>query len=93
MVDVGYCIDGKSGVISNVMQIGNHATDHLVFVNNDGEQYALKKMDIEYVIPHEEETKEIHFEEPKRNITVVDYLDELFARLEAIESRVNDLNV
>ena len=45
-------------------------------------------MDIEYVIPHEEEAKEIHFEEPKRNITVVDYFDELFTRLEAIESRV-----
>jgi hypothetical protein len=52
MVDVGYCIDGKRGIIDNVMQIGNHATDHLVFAK-DGEQYALKKTDIEYVIPHD----------------------------------------
>lgn len=91
MVDVGYCIDGKHGIIRNVTQIGNHATDHLVFENNDGEQYALKKTDIEYVIPHEEETKEIHFKEPKRNITVVDYLDELSARLENVERSLNNI--
>lgn len=57
MVDVGYCIDGRRGIISNVMQIGNHAIDHLVFARDD-EQYALKKTDIEYVIPHEDYIRE-----------------------------------
>ena len=56
MVDVGYCIDGKHGVIRKVMPISNTKTEHLCFIQADGEeQYALKKEDIEYVIPHEEE--------------------------------------
>lgn len=52
MVDVGYCIDGKHGVIRNVMPISNTKTEHLCFIQDNGEeQYALKKEDIEYVIP------------------------------------------
>ena len=52
MVDVGYCINGKHGVIRNVIPMANTVTNHLTFANvaND-EQYALKKENIEYVIP------------------------------------------
>ena len=54
MVDVGYFINGRHGVIENVMPIVNDKTGHLVFAQVDGEeQYAIKKEDIEYVIPHE----------------------------------------
>lgn len=56
MVDVGYFINGRHGVIWNVAQLSNTKTEHLCFIQADGdEQYALKKEDIEYVIPHEEE--------------------------------------
>ena len=52
MVDVGYCINGKHGVIRNVMPISNTKTEHLCFIQANGEeQYALKKENIEYVIP------------------------------------------
>lgn len=56
MVDVGYFINHKHGVIRNVMPISNTKTEHLCFVSclpnaNGEEQYALKKEDIEYVIP------------------------------------------
>lgn len=52
MVDVGYFINGKHGVIKKVMPMANTKTDHLCFMQADGEeQYALKKEDIEYVIP------------------------------------------
>ena len=52
MVDVGYYIDGKHGVIRKVMPISNTKTEHLCFIEADGEeQYALKKENIEYVIP------------------------------------------
>lgn len=58
MVDVGYCINGKHGVIWSVIPISNTKTEHLCFIKANGEeQYALKKEDIEYVIPHEEEYK------------------------------------
>lgn len=54
MVDVGYFINGRHGVIKNVMQITNNITEHLCFVQVNGEeQYAIKKENIEYVIPHE----------------------------------------
>lgn len=54
MVDVGYFINGRHGVIKNVMQITNNITGHLVFAQYNGEeQYAIKKEDIDYVIPHE----------------------------------------
>ena len=77
MVDVGYCIDGKRGIISNVTQISNHATDHLVFAKDD-EQYALKKTDIEYVIPHEEiKATSIPYVEPYvKSKTVLDAINE-----------------
>ena len=56
MVDVGYFINGRHGVIRNVTPLSNTKTEHLCFMQADGEeQYALKKEDIEYVIPHEEE--------------------------------------
>lgn len=84
MVDVGYCIDGKRGVISKVTQIGNHATDHLVFAKDD-EQYALKKTDIEYVVPHEcffetlktnkEKFEEVFGMPPKGNLSICDIVD------------------
>lgn len=84
MVDVGYCIDGKRGIITNVMQIGNHATDHLVFAKDD-EQYAIKKTDIEYVIPHEcfeerlktnkEKFEEVFGMQPKDNLSICDIVD------------------
>ena len=52
MVDVGYCINGKHGVIWSVIPISNTKTEHLCFIKANGEeQYALKKEDIEYVIP------------------------------------------
>jgi hypothetical protein len=52
MVDVGYFINRKHGVIRNVIPISNTKTEHLCFVQANGEeQYALKKEDIEYVIP------------------------------------------
>lgn len=56
MVDVGYFINGKHGLIRNVMPISNTKTEHLCFVSclpnaNGEEQYALKKENIEYVIP------------------------------------------
>lgn len=54
MVDVGYFINGRHGVIRKVTQISNTKTEHLCFIQADGEeQYALKKEDIEYVIPSE----------------------------------------
>ena len=60
MVDVGYFIDGRHGVIRNVMQMSNKTTEHLCFTQIDGdEQYALKKENIEYVIPHEMSCQEI----------------------------------
>lgn len=63
MVDVGYFINGRHGVIRNVMPISNTKTEHLCFIQADGEeQYALKKEDIEYVIPHDEECKVVHDE-------------------------------
>lgn len=54
MVDVGYFINGRHGVIRKVTPISNTKTEHLCFIQADGEeQYALKKEDIEYVIPSE----------------------------------------
>lgn len=56
MVDVGYFINGRHGVIKNVMPIVNNTTEHLCFAEVNGEeQYAIKKENIEYVIPHEVE--------------------------------------
>lgn len=56
MVDVGYFIRGRHGVIKNVMQIMNNTTEHLCFVQVNGEeQYAIKKENIEYIIPSEVE--------------------------------------
>ena len=53
-VDVGYFIDGRHGVIRNVTPLSNTTTEHLCFMQADGEeQYALKKEDIDYVIPHQ----------------------------------------
>ena len=48
MVDVGYFINGRHGVIRKVTPISNTKTEHLCFMhadsNADGkEQYALKK--------------------------------------------------
>lgn len=55
MVDVGYNIDGRHGVIRNVVPLSNTATEHLCFTEVRGdEQYALKKENIDYVIPHED---------------------------------------
>ena len=52
MVDVGYFINHKHGVIRNVMPISNTNTEHLCFAQVNGEeQYAIKKENIEYVIP------------------------------------------
>ena len=52
MVDVGYFIDGRHGVIRNVTPLSNTTTEHLCFMQANGEeQYALKKENIEYVIP------------------------------------------
>lgn len=52
MVDVGYFINGRHGVIRNVIPISNIKTEHLCFIQADGEeQYALKKENVEYVIP------------------------------------------
>ena len=63
MVDVGYNINGRHGVIRNVMPLANTKTEHLCFTQVDGdEQYAIKKENIEYVIPHEEEYAEVHDE-------------------------------
>ena len=51
MVNVGYCIDGKHGMIRNVIPILNTKTEHLCFTQVNGEeQYAIKKENIEYVI-------------------------------------------
>ena len=48
MVDVGYFIRGRHGGIKNVMQITNNITEHLCFVQVNGEeQYAIKKEDID----------------------------------------------
>lgn len=52
MVDVGYFINGKHGVIKNVIPMANTKTEHLCFMQGE-EQYALKKEHIEYVIPSE----------------------------------------
>lgn len=52
MVDVGYFINGKHGVIRNVTPISNTQTEHLCFMQTNGdEQYALKKENIEHIIP------------------------------------------
>jgi hypothetical protein len=52
MVDVGYDINGKKGIIRNVVPIVNTVTNHLIFGNIDNdEQYAIKKEYIDYVIP------------------------------------------
>lgn len=60
MLDVGYNIDGKHGVIRNVAPLLNTTTEHLCFQTIDGyEQYALKKENIDYVIPHQEEIHNI----------------------------------
>lgn len=65
MVGVGYNINGKHGVIRNVVSLSNTTTEHLCFAEVRGdEQYALKKENINYVIPHEEETT---CEEKKEN--------------------------
>lgn len=56
MVDVGYFIDGKHGVIRNVSLTANPYSDYRVFTSTDcTEQYCMKVDDIEYIIPHEEE--------------------------------------
>ena len=84
MVDVGYNIDGRHGVIRNVVPLANTTTEHLCFTEVRGdEQYALKKYNIDYVIPHEEEItceedkmtftekfKEVFGLEPRRNISL-----------------------
>ena len=58
MVDVGYFIDGRHGVIRNVSLTTNPYSDHRVFTSADcTEQYCMKVDNIEYVIPHEEECK------------------------------------
>lgn len=60
MVDVGYNIDGRRGVIRNVVPLSNTATEHLCFVEAKGdEQYALKKENIDYVVPHEATCEDI----------------------------------
>lgn len=58
MVDVGYFIDGRHGVIRNVSLTANPYSDHRVFTSADcTEQYCMKVNDIEYIIPHEEVCK------------------------------------
>ena len=60
MLDVGYNIDGRHGVIRNVVPLLNTTTEHLCFEAIDKyEQYALKKENIDYVIPHQEETHSV----------------------------------
>lgn len=60
MVDVGYNIDGRHGVIRNVVPLANTVTEHLCFTEVKGdEQYALKKENIDYVIPHEATCEDI----------------------------------
>ena len=56
-VDVGYYLDYCGHrVLKNVTQICNTRTNkHLVFIDDDETQYALKYEDIEFVVPHEEE--------------------------------------
>lgn len=57
MVDVGYFIDGRHGVIRNVSPTSNPYTEHLVFTSADcKEQYSIKYKDVDYIIPHEENT-------------------------------------
>ena len=52
MVDVGYCINGKHGVIRNVSLTANPYSDHRVFTSADcKEQYCMKVDNIEYIIP------------------------------------------
>ena len=52
MVDVGYCINGKHGVIRNVSLTVNPYSDHRVFTSADcKEQYCMKVDNIEYIIP------------------------------------------
>ena len=52
MVDVGYCINGKRGVIRNVSLTANPYSDHRVFTSADcKEQYCMKVDNIEYIIP------------------------------------------
>ena len=57
MVDVGYFIDGRHGVIRSVWSCANSKTSdmHVTYIGDDGEVYVLKYEDIEYVIPHEKE--------------------------------------
>lgn len=58
MVDVGYFIDGRHGVIRNVSLTVNPYSDHRVFTSADcTEQYCMKVDNIEYIIPHEEECR------------------------------------
>lgn len=52
MVDVGYFINGRHGVIRNVSLTANPHSDHRVFTSADcTEQYCMKVNDIEYIIP------------------------------------------
>lgn len=57
MVDVGYNINGKHGVIRNVWSCANSKTGDIqvTYTDNSGEVYVLRYEDVEYVIPHEEE--------------------------------------
>lgn len=58
MVDVGYFIDGRHGVIRNVKATHNdRGLDAIWFENEEEELYRLKFKDIEYIIPHEQECK------------------------------------
>ena len=58
MIDVGYFIDGRHGVIKNVSPASNPYTKQLVFTSVDcKEQYVIKREDVEYIIPHETNTK------------------------------------
>lgn len=68
MVDVGYFINHKHGVIRNVMPISNTNTEHLCFAQVNGEeQYAIKKDNIEYVIPSDIDNVGSLYTEKKMN--------------------------
>ena len=54
MVDVGYFIDGRHGVIRNVDE-RRLSSAFCEFENSDREKFIIQTKDIEYVIPHEEE--------------------------------------
>ena len=78
MVDVGYFIDGKCGVIKNV-EANEHdrGMDSIWFKNSNGELCRLKFSDIIYIIPHEEECKE-HTEEADKPLTNAEKFKEVF---------------